>query len=207
MGKRKPRLTKHKPEAIKSITRLAQAVGRSRGTVASWLARSNWPVGRAGPWSVADAQAVREWANGRQVARHAGTDAERAARLAVLRERAATLRQRRLIERGEFYSREEVDAGRVQRIHEIKRGLLRLSREVAESLKLDAAGRAVIDKRVNELLRAYSGQEPEWLKGTCDENESTGKDARACTTCSCGACGTVAAPAGRSETDAGSVSE
>lgn len=50
------------PESLTSLSQLAEAVGRSKSTVHSWVNHEEWPWSRAAPWDAGDAETMREWA-------------------------------------------------------------------------------------------------------------------------------------------------
>lgn len=56
----------NKSNTYKSQGDLARAVGCSAPTLSNLKKRGDWPVGRIGPWSVADVEAVKVWREGHQ---------------------------------------------------------------------------------------------------------------------------------------------
>lgn len=113
---------------------LASAMNRDPGTITRWIGDPGWPVGKAGPWSLADAGKVKEWRDRVQqaladdedvrdvlaVSDKGDTDTMRAAKLDVLKERAAKLRiERRQLE-GKLLDADAVERGQVERIEAVK---------------------------------------------------------------------------------------
>jgi hypothetical protein len=79
-------------------------------------------------------------------------------KLAVLRERKLTLRQNRLASAQKLIDRDEVEEGRLRRIHALRSGLLMLSRSLAREIagKTPAEVQKITDEQVNALLEAYA---------------------------------------------------
>ncbi|HUX03167.1 MAG TPA: hypothetical protein VMY35_19570, partial [Phycisphaerae bacterium] len=157
----------------KSIRSLAKLVGRSESAVRKWVARSDWPVSRTGPWAASDIRRIRAWMDvmlkpdpaaayrKRAKAADAGTGEFRSmgalerARIQATLERALYIRQKRMSEAGELHSVADCQRHRLQQIMEVRNRLMEIPRSMASGLaglpaerigaELDRTMRAIVD--------------------------------------------------------------
>lgn len=143
-----------------SVAALAALIGRSERATFRHLSRPDWPVHRRAPWTAADVATIRQWLAGLKSggARGGLGDAERAARVRLLLERARLLQLKRGVESGRYLLRDDVDAMNVRRVLAVKAALFRLPRELAPlCVGRDAATiQVMIEARVRDICEEFA---------------------------------------------------
>lgn len=168
-----------KKRIIKAKTQrsLARQLGRSEGAVRKWIARDDWPFRPIGPW---DVERVRAWMeiqlkpdaaaayHKKSAAAESGTGEFAGigpltkARIQATIERALLVRQRRLIEAGEFHNIKECLVRRSAQIKELRDRLLEIPRTVMPKLApqssqaTDAIER-ILTETIRSIINAFAG--------------------------------------------------
>lgn len=178
-----------KPEEIVSPKAVAEDLGITRQRLSMLFKHKRWPewLRSKPPWTRKDIENIRRWmaqnlrpyritgttgyGPGNPVHASAKKESKDDADTQLKKERAAYVRLQRKILARQYLKRSEVYRRWVERVHEVRRALTSLGRNIApELLGLEHADQIeeVINSRVNEILTSFSRGE------SYGENESRG---------------------------------
>ncbi len=149
---------------------LARKVGRSESTVRKWIRRGDWPFPTEGPWEVArvkewmalqlkpdNAKPYREREKQGKAIRDQTSEMTRA-KTALVLERAAEAKMRRLELEGSLHDSADCRRRRLAQIHAVKGALLGLARSVSAELigKDKRAIEDIIEGRVTRIIEGFA---------------------------------------------------
>lgn len=140
----------------KSIRALGRLLDVSDTAVRKWLRHPTWPFSRRPPW---DPELVKAWRREHVDTADGGTGASsRAAKTEAARERTLLVRQRRLIEGGQFHDAEKCQQRTIRQILELKGRLLELPRSMAKVLTMQPAEviEAALDAQLRMLIQEFA---------------------------------------------------
>lgn len=157
------------PNEIKSAAELARRMGVNRSQVSRWMKRPTWTFGGP-PWAASVVDSVREWVevsvgdgpigsglDGLETPSPSDTPDEHQAKLRVLMARASLLEGQLAKLKETWIQREEVEAGRVARIYDVKARMVELLNRAPELANRPAEDcRTILEGWFREVCDAYA---------------------------------------------------
>ncbi len=155
------------PAVAGSIRDLARKVDRDEATIRNWMRREDWSFDKTGPWKVKDVkvwmeshldQEAVEFSKKKTKKKKTDLSSLTLARKEATEERTLSIRQRRLVEKGELISIKKVQARDLRKIQAIKSALLALPRSIANAIvgKNKDEVERIIQKRIEDIIRGFA---------------------------------------------------
>lgn len=154
---------------FKTQGELAAACGVGQSTVRTWVRRDDWPASKTGPWSELDIEPLRKWRATLQEDRSAesrgaasaddsalaGLSIEKRAKLDLIIARKVSVEIKNQTATGKLIDADEVERGRVARIHAVKARLNALPAEAAKAVtELDSIDYVSVEALLQGMVDA-----------------------------------------------------